>query len=250
MLEPGIVALVVATFFIGGFIKGTIGLGLPVVVLVVLTQMMPVSDAVAVFLIPGILSNVWQMTSGPYLSALAQRLWPFLLAAIVGIVLGVEVLAGTRFNAAPILLGVLLIFYSLYSIMAPRLPEPGANEAWMAPVAASTGGVLFAMTGIFIVPGILYLESLRLPRDQFVQALGLVFIVISSTLAVSLARHSLLTWHHLLLSAIALGPVFSGLWLGRKARHRISEKGFRKVFFVALIFVGIHMIWRGTHGGA
>ncbi|MBY8974844.1 sulfite exporter TauE/SafE family protein [Rhodobacteraceae bacterium NNCM2] len=244
MPEPITIAVVVATFLLGGFVKGAIGLGLPVVVLVVLSQIMPVRDAVSIFLLPGIFSNVWQATNGPYLGALLRRLWPFLLAAIVGIVIGVSVLASTKTGSTVALLGFLLICYSLYSLFAPRLPEPGKNESWMAPLAASSGGVLFGMTGIFIVPGILYLEMLRMPRDQFVQALGLTFVVISSTLALSLTGHSLLTVEHMVLSAMALGPVFLGLWLGRKLRHHFSESGFRKVFFIALIFVGAHMIWR------
>ncbi|MEM9045321.1 MAG: sulfite exporter TauE/SafE family protein [Pseudomonadota bacterium] len=244
MLDPLIIAMVVATFFIGGFVKGTIGLGLPVVVLVILAQVMSVADAIAVFVIPGVVSNIWQATNGQWLKPLLKRLWPYLAAAVVGIVAGVSILAGTKSESTVALLGFLLIAYSLYSLLAPRLPEPGRHEVWMAPAASGSAGVLFGMTGIFIVPGILYLEALRLPRDQFVQALGITFITLTSTMTLTLAGFDLLTWEHVLLSLIALCPVFAGLWTGRKLRHRISEDGFRRVFFVALVFVGLHMIYR------
>lgn len=244
MLDPVTIAMVIATFFLGGFVKGTIGLGLPVVVLVILAQVMPVADAIAVFVIPGVISNIWQATNGPWLKPLLRRLWPYLTAAVIGIVTGVSILAGAKSESTVALLGVLLVAYSLYSLLAPRLPEPGRHEVWMAPAASGSAGVLFGMTGIFIVPGILYLEALRLPRDQFVQALGITFITLTSTMTLTLAGFDLLTWEHVLLSLIALGPVFAGLWTGRKLRHRISEDGFRKVFFVALVFVGLHMIYR------
>ncbi|MEM7239816.1 MAG: sulfite exporter TauE/SafE family protein, partial [Pseudomonadota bacterium] len=176
MIDPVTIALVIGAFFFGGMVKGTIGLGLPVVVLATLVLVMPLTDAIAVFLLPGIITNIWQATSAPYLRVLLRRLWPFLTAAVVGIALGVSVLAGASSDIMVTLLGVMLISYSTYSLLAPRLPEPGRHEVWMAPASAGSAGVLFGMTGLFIVPGILYLESLRLPRDQFVQALGITFI--------------------------------------------------------------------------
>ena len=100
------------------------------------------------------------------------------------------------------------------------------------------------MTGIFIVPGILFLETLRMPRDQFVQALGITFVTLTVSLSLSMTTNALVTVEHAILSALGLGPVFAGLWAGRRIRHRISEEGFRKLFFIALIFVGIYMITR------
>ncbi|MEM7508647.1 MAG: sulfite exporter TauE/SafE family protein [Pseudomonadota bacterium] len=244
MFEPLTITLVLAAFLVGGFVKGAIGLGLPVVVLAALALVMPLRDALAIFLIPAIASNIWQATNGPFLGTLLRRMWSFLLGAVIGIVIGVTIAAGTKSEIMVLILGVGLMFYSLYSLLAPRLPEPGTRETWMSPAAGASGGVLFGMTGLFIVPGILYLEALRMPRNQFVQALGLTFITISGTLAIAMTSHALVTWNHAILSAMGLVPVFIGLTLGRRARHRISEDGFRKLFFVALIFVGLYMIAR------
>ncbi len=249
MLTTENALLVAAAFLVGGLVKGTIGLGLPVVVLTALVFVMPLRDAMAVFLVPGIASNVWQATNGPWLGLLARRLWSFLAAAVFGIAVGVTVMAGSRSNAMVVVLGGLLIAYSSYALVAPRLPQPGRGERWLSPLAGASGGVLFGMTGLFIVPSLLYLETLRLPRDQFVQALGLTFVTISTTLALAMAGHALLGADHLILSAIGLPPVFAGLWAGRRLRHRISEAGFRKAFFVALIVTGVYMIVRSLGGG-
>lgn len=245
MFDAQTVALVIAAFLVGGLVKGAIGMGLPVVVLASLALIMPLREAMAIFLIPGFASNFWQATNGPHLPVLVRRMWAFLGAAIAGIALGVTILAGSRSEIMAVVLGFLLIFYSAYALFAPRLPEPSrAQERWLSPVAGATGGVFFGMVGIFIVPGLLYLETLRMPRDQFVQALGLTFLTITSTLAVSMTSYALVDWHHALLSAVGLVPVFTGLWIGRRLRHRISEDGFRKLFFVALILSGAYMIAR------
>ena len=47
-------------------------------------------------------------------------------------------------------------------------------------------GVLTGMTGSFVVPGVLYLQALALPRDAFIQAMGILFTISTVALAVSL----------------------------------------------------------------
>ena len=241
MLTPENVAMVIACFFLGAFMKGAIGMGLPVVVLAGLSFLMPLRDAMAIFLIPGVLSNAWQATSGPWLRQLLARLWPFLGAAFVAIWIGVFIVAATRSDAMVLVLAVLLCLYSGWSLLTPRLPQPGRHEVWMSPAAGALGGVMFGLTGTFIVPGLLYLETLGLKRDMFVQALGITFITISGTLAMSMTTVGLVTWNHVLLSAVALVPVALGLWLGRRIRHRISEDRYRKAFFIVLFITGVYM---------
>ncbi len=252
MIEPAIAALVIAAFFFGGLVKGALGLGMPVVVLSVLAFVMPLWEAMAVFLVPGLISNIWQATNGPYLKPLIGRLWTFLLSAIIFTFVGVTITAGTKSQVMVVVLGVLLILYSLYALFGTRLPAPGRNEPWLSPVCGGVGGIFLGLSGLFLIPGVTYLETLRLPRDQFVQALGITFVTIILALASSMTTHQLLTWPLAILSTVGLIPVFAGLWLGRRLRHSISEEGFRKAFFVALIISGIYMIvrnWNEIAGG-
>ena len=250
MIEPLAIALVMAAFFVGGFVKGAIGMGLPVVVLATLALIMPLKEAMAIFLIPGFASNLWQATSGPWMRPLLARMWTFLLGGAVAIVIGVWIMSGTKSEIMATVLGALLVLYSLYSLLAPRLPAPGRHEVWMSPLFGAAGGIFFGMAGLFIVPGLLYLETLRIPRDQFVQALGMTFLTITSTLALSMTGFNLVTWELAMMSAIGLIPVFLGIWLGRSIRHRISETFYRKLFFIALAITGIYMVARTVMSGS
>lgn len=242
MLTAQIVLMVVAAFALGGFVKGAIGMGLPVVVITLLAMMMPLKAAMAIFLIPAVAANIWQATSGPYLPGLARRLWPFLLAAVGGIALGVFATADAPTETMAAVLGVLLVIYSTFALVGPRLPAPGRHERWLSPIAGASGGVIFGMVGVFIIPGLLYLETLRLPRDELVQGMGLTFVTISSALGLSMAGFDLVTGELALLSALGLVPVFAGIWLGQKIRHRIPEDFYRKLFFIALIVTGLYMV--------
>lgn len=242
------VALVTITFLVGGFIKGAIGLGLPPVALAFMAAPMGVKAAMGIMLGPTIITNIWQALAGPSLLDLIRRLWSFLLAAFVGIWFGVDILAVTSGSFLLGALGLFLTAYSLVSLMSPQIPPPGRRERYLSPIAGGVGGVVFGLTGSFIVPGILYLQALGLKREMMVQALGLTFITISCSLAISFTRHQLVPWDMALIAGYAVIPTVVGLMLGTRLRHKISEAQFRRIFFIALLVAGAYMLVRALFG--
>jgi len=244
MWEPEIVALVVGTFLLAGFIKGVIGMGLPVVALAFLGSTLGVREALTIMLIPGLATNTWQALAGPAFGVLVRRLWSFLAVAGVGIWFGVGVLAAAKSETMMALLGVTLCIYCAVTMLRAQMPPPGRREPWMSPLMGGLGGVMFGMTGIMIVPSILYLQTIGLRRDVFVQALGITFVAITLALGTSLLGRSLLSQDLALMSLTALVPTAAGLALGQRYRHHISEARFKRIFFVALLVIGLDMLRR------
>jgi uncharacterized membrane protein YfcA len=244
MWEPEIVALVVGTFLLAGLIKGVIGLGLPVVALAILGSTLGVRETLTIMLIPAIATNTYQALAGPAFGVLVRRLWSFLAVAGVGIWFGTGVLAGAKSETMMALLGVTLCTYCAVTMLRVQMPPPGRREPWMSPLMGGLGGVMFGMTGIMIVPSILYLQTLGLRRDAFVQALGITFVAITLALGTSLFGRSLLTQDLALMSLTALVPTAAGLALGQRYRHHISEQRFKRIFFVALFVIGLDMLRR------
>ncbi len=244
MWQLEIVALVVGTFMLAGFIKGVIGMGLLVVALAFLGSTLGVREALTIMLIPAIVTNTWQALVGPAFGVLVRRLWSFLAAACVGIWFGVGVLAGAKSDTMMALLGVTLCTYCAVTMLRAQMPPPGPREPWMSPLMGGLGGAMFGMTGIMIVPGLLYLQTLGLKRDVFVQALGITFVTISLVLGTSLTGRGLMTQDLALMSLTALAPMAAGLALGRRYRHHISEDRFKRIFFVALFVIGLDMLRR------
>lgn len=242
MVTPENIFFVFVAYFLGGFVKGALGLGLPVIAVAVLALVMDVRSAVAIFLFPGVFSNIWQAFRGTWAREIVWRLRGFLVASVIGIVMGVSILSSVPSDEIVVVLGVILIVYSLYSVLAPRLPEPGRREVWMGPLSGWVGGLMFGTAGIFLVPGVLYVEALRMKRDMFVQALGIVFLTITGALAVSLTGFSLVTTELAILSLIALVPVALGIWMGQTVRRYIPETAFRKLLYAALTVSGLYMI--------
>ena len=240
---PEIFALIVGAFLLGGVAKGLVGMGLPIVILAVIAAPVGVSLALSILVVPAIVTNVWQALDGGAFRDILRRLWPFYLAACIGVAIGGFILTGSSESVLLAVLGVILIVYSALSLISPPLPEPGRHELWMAPSAAMVGGIMFGMVGHFVVPGILYLQALRLKRDVLVQALGINFVVISSTLAMSLTSHGVFTMDLVLLGFLGVPIAAIGMVLGRSLRKRVSENGFRKIFLVALLLAGLNTLY-------
>ncbi len=242
MVEVWSILLVTFAFMFGGFVKGTIGLGLPVAALAFLAAPMGLETAMAIMLAPITLTNLWQAVVGPHLITLLKRLWTFLAAAMIGIWIGVSVLA-ERSEILLGVLGIILCIYSLTYFSGFRMPPPGNREPLYAPLAGGLGGLMFGMTGNLLVPGILYVQALGMKRDMLVQALGMIFFTVSSTLSLSFLYHDLLSTETNLLSLYALVPSVIGLVLGQRYRHKISEEKFTRYFFIGLLITALYMVW-------
>ena len=70
---------IAAVFLLAGFVKGVVGLGLPTVSMDLLAVTMAPSQALAIVIVPAVVTNIWQTFVGPDLRDITRRLWPLLI---------------------------------------------------------------------------------------------------------------------------------------------------------------------------
>jgi uncharacterized membrane protein YfcA len=246
MTDPLIVFAVAATFLFAGTVKGVVGLGLPSIALALLTTFVGLTEAMALLLVPSLATNVWQALGGGHGRAIIARVWPFLLAATVAVWIGALALTRIDLGLLSALLGLLLALYGLLGLarftwsLAPRTP------AWVGPVLGLINGILTGMTGSFAIPGVPYLQAIGLPRDQLIQAMGMLFALSTAALAVALRGNGLLPAELGVLSSAGLVPALIGMVVGRRVRARLPEKQFRRAFFFSLMLLGIFIFARAA----
>ena len=96
-------------FLLAGFVKGTLGLGLPTVAMGLLATTMAPGQAIAIVIVPAIVTNIWQTFVGPYLRDILRRLWPLMLGTVVGIWINAGLLTGPYAAYGTVVLGALLV---------------------------------------------------------------------------------------------------------------------------------------------
>ena len=222
--------------------KGVIGLGLPTVSLALLAVTIDLTSAMALILIPSFVTNVWQVMVGGNVRGMLVRLWPFLFMGTVTVWIGATALTRIDLSLLSALLGVLLIFYSVVNLGGFHFKISTRHELWVGLIMGSFNGVFTGMTGSSVVPGVMYLQSIGLSRDQLVQAMGMLFMVSTFALAIALQQNAILTIEHGIVSIAALVPGIIGMILGQQIRYSLSEPMFRKVFFVSLLALGVYII--------
>ena len=236
--------LVTATFLLAGTVKGVIGMALPTVSLGVLAATLGLKEAIVLMLVPSFVTNVWQGVIGGYFTALMKRLWGLLAAMVLGTWFGAEALTMTDTSILEALLGLTLIGYGIFGLLAPKLPTTSRSEGWLSPFVGAATGMLAGLTGSTVLPVVPYLQTLGLSRDEFIQAMGICFSTAALGIGISLSGRSLLPPDLGLLSAIGVLPALVGMMVGRVVRVRLSEKHFKQVFFVSVGVLGAYIAAR------
>ena len=236
------VIVVAAVFLVAGAVKGVVGLGLPTVSLALLTVVFDLATAMALLLVPSFVTNCWQALVGGNGRAILRRLWPFLALATVTVWLGAQALTRLEPFLLKGLLGLLLVLYALVNLVGFRPAISRRKESWLGPLLGTVNGILTGMTGSFVVPGVMFLQAIGLPRDQLIQAMGMLFTVSTVALGLSLGQASLLGRVEVILSAGAALPAVVGMIAGQALRRHLSEQRFRTVFFVALLALGLYIV--------
>ena len=236
--------VVTAVFVLAGLVKGVIGVGLPTIAMGLLGTLMPPSRAAAILVIPALLTNVWQMCDGPPLVLLLRRLWPMLLCALLGTLAVAGILAAANVRLTTALLGVALMSYALIGLSGVHFRVRRRTEPVLGPLIGLTTGLINGATGIFVVPGVPYLQALDLGRNELLQALAISAFTSTVALALGLGINKGLGGAIALPAASALAASFVGMALGQVLRSRLSAAAFRYWVLVGLLALGGSMLVR------
>lgn len=236
--------LLTLTFLAAGLVKGVTGMGLPTIAMGLLGLLMPPAAAAALLIIPSFVTNVWQFVTGPSARDLLRRLWPMLLTLVLGTVAGSALLVRIDPTWSGVALGVALIVYAAYTLLAPPLNVSPGVERWASPMVGLVTGLVTGATGVFVMPAVPYLAALRLEKDALVQALGLSFTVSTVALATGLLANDAYHIEQLGLSSLTVLPALAGMWLGQMIRARISAKRFKQCFLALLLVLGLELASR------
>ena len=231
--------LVCLIFFGAGVVKGVLGMGLPTVAIGLLGLVMPVASAASLLTLPSLVTNAWQTVSGGGLARTARRLWPMQLGIAVGVALAAPLFPDLQESSGRRVLGACLAAYGVVGLMGWQPKQPGGT--WDKPLALLTGittGLITGVTGVFVLPAVLYLQSLDLRKQEMAQALGLSFTTSTLALGLLLAIQGHLTMRSSLDSAVVIIPALLGMAAGQIVRGAMSEALVRRCFFIGVLLLG------------
>jgi uncharacterized protein len=170
-----------------------------------------------------------------------DRLWPFLLGAAPGAVLGVLVLEWANPAYVRIAVGAVLVLYAAYSLARPALKPVRAGAV------ADTGvgflnGVLGGLTGLAGIIVVIWSGVRGWPKDVQRAVFQPVGVATFAMTAIGLGATGTIAADTLTLFLFGLPVLLAGTWLGLKLYGRLDEEGFRRIVLLLLLISGILLI--------
>ena len=139
---------------------------------------------------------------------------------------------------------MLIFSYSLAELNGFSLEVTSKYEQISGLIMGIFTGLLTGMTGSCVFPGVMFLQAMRLNRDVMVQAMGILFSLTTLSLGFSLNNNNFLNFENGILSNAGVLPAIFGMIVGTRVRKSFSKTTFRKVFFLALLVLGVFIIFQ------
>lgn len=246
MPDLSTVLWICASFFLGGLVKGTTGLGLPLVALPLLSFALPLKTSVALVIVPIFATNVVQSIQGGGARAIFKRFWLAWLVIAVVIAVAAQALVALNERILYGIIGTVLLLLTITLRYKPSLRITPAQEAWSAPLVTALGGVLGGFTGLYGPPFMMYLAGLRLKKDEFVAAISQYFVAGNIGLTLGLLGFGGAKMSDMALSAAATIPAYAGMWVGQHVRARLDERRFAALLYIVYLATSISFLVRSV----
>jgi len=241
-MDGGVIelALFVGAAFVAALFAGATGFAFaPIAASVWLHFLQPLEVATLTvtynFLIQGY--GTWKLRQ----SLNWQRLWPFLIGGVPGVVIGISVLRWSDPTSMRLVVAVFLVLYSIYGLLRPAI-KPVRVGAAIDTVAGFLGGVLGSMAGF---PGILVVIWCGLrgwSKDEqraVFQPLAVALLLIAG---MTLAASESITRPIVELLLLGLPGLLLGNWAGFALYGRLNDETFRKAVLALLLASGLFLL--------
>jgi uncharacterized membrane protein YfcA len=243
-LPPAALVALFAVFVFGGLVKGVTGVGLPLVLVPLATQFVPVPVAVALVSVSMVVTNIQQSMEGGRTARALEQLWPIMLPLAVGGVIGTHLLLTIDRQRLNLIIGISFLALAVLLLCLPRLRIVGRAARWSGPFVGFGAGVLGGMSAIFGPPMIAYMVGTGVPPSTFVKHMALLALTASATMLLVLGGSGAMSGGDFLMSAAAMIPIQLGMPLGRWLRGSIKPNWFRVLVLVVLAASGVDMLRR------
>jgi uncharacterized protein len=243
-LPAAAIAALFAVFVFGGVVKGVTGVGLPLVLVPLTAQFLPLPVAVALLTVPMVATNITQAMEGGHTLIAIRAMWPILACVVAGLLIGVHLLLSIDRRLLSLILGISFLALAGLLVAMPRIQVSNQTARWAGPAVGFAAGVLGGMSAMFGPPMIAYLVGRGTDPDSFVKQMAIFAFTASLTMLLALGGSGSMTGMDMVASAVAIIPIQAGMPFGRWLRRRTKPAWFRIAVLVVLTLGGLDMLRR------
>jgi uncharacterized membrane protein YfcA len=235
-------------FFMAGMTQGVTGFGAGLLAMPLLAFYLDIRIAVPLCMLNGLLiTGFLSLHLKNYVDW--RKIMPLLVGCLPGVVLGIGLLKKTDETILALLLGLLLVGYAGYRLLATVRPHRVLPPGWAYLAGFATG----LISGAFSAggpPTIIYTTLTGWTKDEIKATLSGFFFAGGVVTAAGHAASGLTTMKVLHLFGATAPAVLAGVTLGAFSAKRFSTAGYIRLVLVCLLLLGLLLIGRAALVGA
>lgn len=235
------IASIMLALVLSGSVKGIFGIGFPVVAMAILPLFITPISAITVIALPIVVTNIQQLFSEKEWRYIIIKYRYMALFMLLASFLSSQILTQISVDLITAIIGFALALFAIYSLFNFTLPIT-SHSVWQI-IAGASSGLLSGMTGIQST-AIIYFASLDISRNEFVGAVGYIFLVGGLGLSIGLINNNLLNSSSAILSIAAVLFSTVGFKLGSLLRPYIHSELFKKLLFLLMLIIGMKQIYQ------
>jgi uncharacterized protein len=232
-----IVLVFLLATFIGAVVSGVAGFGMGVVFVGMWAHILTPIQIATLIVGYGLVTQsygIWKLRR-----ALSwPRLAPFIIGGAVGAPVGALLLTYIDSTYLRPVIGVLLVFYSIYGLARPVFQPVQAGVAADAGIGV-LNGLLGGLTGLVGIIVTIWCQLRGWSKDEQRTVFQPVMVAASALTALSLSIAGVVTAETINLYLLGLPLLLVGVWIGFKLYGTLDDALFRKVLLVLLLFSGL-----------
>lgn len=238
----GLAAIALA-MILGGILKGATGAGIPIIAVPVIAAVYDVRVAVAVMVIPNLISNLWQIFK--FRKNPTDKGFCWLLAAFgaIGAGIGTVALAELSPSFLSLCMAGIIIAYILLRVVKPSVQLSMATAKKSVAIVSLIGGILQGAVGVSAPAIVTFLNAMKLARPAFIFTVSIFFASMAVVQIPTQIYYGLLTRDIAALGLLAFIPLFGALPVGDWIGRRISPKIFDALILTFLAVLALRLIW-------
>ncbi|MBE2271079.1 MAG: sulfite exporter TauE/SafE family protein [Anaerolinea sp.] len=236
-----VIILILVSVLIG-LSKGGMGAVLAVLATPLLSQVMPVADAIGLALPMLMVADVFALWV--YRNTWDMRYIKLVLPfAVIGIVIGTVLLANLPNQTLKHILALFTLAFAVYKLAGDRFIsaeyQPRDWHGYVAGIVSGTGSALANVGG---PPFTIYMLLQNLSPQTFVGTMTLFFALVNAIKLPGLMIAGLMDFSKLIGIAWVLPILPLGVWVGRYFVKRINQLAFERFMLVVLVIVAVYLL--------
>lgn len=247
-LGPLSLLAICALGFFAGFVKGTVGFALPMILISGLGSFLDPDLALAGVVVAALVTNLWQaLRNGPVQAVQSAAVhWRYLAILLICLVLSAQIVTSMSDAVLFLCLGIPVTFFALLQIAGWRMRLSEKNQGKAEIGIGAFAGTLGGISGIWGPPTVTYLTALELRKDEQMRVQGVIYGVGAIFLTLAHLRSGVLNADTIVFGLILLVPSLMGIAVGFAMQDRMSQDAFKRATLAVLVIGGLNLIRRGV----